>query len=124
YPGTTEFYPGDDVVDAASVTIKSDSEIPLDVYPSDYPINYDVFRRVHRLRFTGKPVFLLGSKQIDNEAVDDQLLSALAQKINDEREIIYSSDNFKHLEYSNKNVKREKIEIGIFDEFERLNDEE
>jgi beta-mannanase len=124
YPGTMEFYPGNDVVDAASVTIKSDSEISLNVYPKDYTVAYDIFRRVHRLRFIGKPVFLLASKQIDNEAVDEQLLFALAQKINNEREIIYSSNNFKHLESDKKDSTREKIEIGIFDEFERLNGEE
>jgi hypothetical protein len=75
YPGTMEFYPGNDVVDAASVTIKSESEIPLDVYPKDYTVAYDVFRRLHRLRFIDKPIFLLGSKQIDNDSVNEQLLT-------------------------------------------------
>ncbi|MGC9354431.1 MAG: hypothetical protein ACP5D9_11360, partial [Mariniphaga sp.] len=124
YPGTMEFYPGNDVVDAASVTLKSDSETSLNVYPKDHTVAYDVFRRVHRLRFTDKPVFLLGSKQIDNNAVDEQLLYALTQKINNERDVIYTPENFKLPESGNKYIQKEKIEIGIFDEFERLNDEE
>jgi beta-mannanase len=124
YPGTMEFYPGSDVVDAASVTIKSESEISLDVYPKDYTAAYDVFRRVHRLRFIDKPVFILGSNQIDNDSVYEHLLTPLTQKINDERKIIYTPENFIHPVFNKKETKREKIEIGIFDEFERLNDEE
>ncbi len=124
YPGAMEFYPGDDVVDAASVTIKSDSEIPLDVYPKNYPIAYDIFRRLHRLRFTDKPIFILGSKQIDNDSVTNQLISSLTQKINKDRDIIYSAENFKHPLSNRNSVQREKLEIGVFDKFSRLNHEE
>src|SRR5690606_32682975 len=60
YPGTMEFYPGNDVVDAVSITLKSDSESSLNVYPTDYTVEYEAFRRVHRLRFIDKPIFLLG----------------------------------------------------------------
>ncbi len=124
YPGTLEFYPGDDVVDAVSVTIKSESESPLDVYPKDYTLEYDIFRRLHRLRFTDKPVFILGSGEVKKESVNQELILSVTQKINLENEIIYSPENFKRPAAKVKPDSNQKFEIGIFDEFERLNDEE
>ena len=74
YPGTMEFYPGDDVVDAVSVTLKSESEMPLEAYPKNYTVEYDLFRRLHRLRFTNKPVFILGSPNNANDSVNQRLI--------------------------------------------------
>lgn len=124
YPGTLEFYPGDDVADAVSITIKSDSESPLDVYPKNYNVEYDIFRRLHRLRFTDKPVFILGSGEVKKESVNQELILPVVQKINVENEIIYSPENFKRPAENIKPDSKQKFEIGIFDEFERLNDEE
>ena len=123
YPGTMEFYPGDDVVDAASVTIKSDSETLLDVYPKDYTVAYDLMRRLHRLRFIDKPVFILGSQQINNDSVDVDLISKISQQISQERDFIYTSVNFKRPEPIITAFNREKIEIGLYDPQSSLNKE-
>ena len=123
YPGTMEFYPGDDIVDAASVTIKSDSEMLLDVYPKNYPLAYDLMRRIHRLRFIDKPIFIIGSQQFNNDSVDVNLISDISQQINKERDFIYSSDNFKRQDSLISAGNREKIEIGLYDPQELLSQE-
>lgn len=115
YPGTMEFYPGDDVVDAASVTIKSDSEMALDVYPKNYPVAYDLMRRLHRLRFIDKPVFILGSKQCPTDSVNSLLIYDLFRHVDREREVIYSPQNFKHPDFRDRIESQGKIEIGLYD---------
>jgi beta-mannanase len=123
YPGAEEYYPGDDVVDAASITLKSDSEIQLNVYPKTYPVEYDLFRRLHRLRFIDKPVFVLGSKQILNDSINERLISSITKKINQEKDVIYSDDNFERLETKYESNSPRKIEIGLYDPQSFLNKE-
>ena len=124
YPGAMEAYPGDDVVDAATVTIKSDSEQTLDVYPKDYPMAYDIFRRLHRLRFINKPIYVLGSSQSANDSVDSELVNRITQTINDNREIVYSGRNFSRP--GREITKRDTgiPEIGLYDPQSLLNTNE
>lgn len=121
YPGAMEFYPGDDFVDAASITIKSDSEMPLKVYPTDYTVAYDLFRRLHRLRFMNKPIFVLGSRNCMSDSVNDQLVDSITQLINNERNIIYSTDNFNRTRLNLPSDQQRKIEIGLYDPQSLLN---
>lgn len=123
YPGAMEFYPGDDLVDAASITIKSESEVPIKKYPTDYPLAYDLYRRLHRLRFIDKPIFVLGSKQTANDSINKQLVSLITDKINHERSIVYSPENFKRPETRVESYKRREIEIGLYDPQSMLNQE-
>ncbi|HAQ19891.1 MAG TPA: hypothetical protein DCR40_11760 [Prolixibacteraceae bacterium] len=123
YPGELEYYPGDTLVDAASITLKSNSEIPILKYPKDYTVAYDLFRRLHRLRFIDKPIFVLGSNQIINDSINNQLVSVISQKIEQERNMIYSADNFiRPVTKFETNLKR-KIEIGLYDPQSLLNEE-
>ncbi|MDP2891074.1 MAG: hypothetical protein Q8P34_19180, partial [Bacteroidota bacterium] len=124
YPGSMEYYPGDDLVDAASITIKSDSEMPLTKYPTNYPVAYDLFRRLHRLRHIDKPIFVLGSKQCANDSIDNQLVSSISQKINQERSIAYTDANFKRPELKYESNPDRKLEIGLYDPQSLLNEEE
>jgi beta-mannanase len=115
YPGTMEFYPGDDYVDAASVTIKSTSEMALKVYPSDYTVAYDLMRRLHRLRFLNKPIFVLGSQQISTDSVNNHLISQISGQIRKECEVVYSPANFKRPSLKTEAIRQNKIEIGLYD---------
>ena len=115
YPGTLEQYPGDDVVEAASVTLKSDSEQSLDVYPKNYSVQYDLMRRLHRLRFIDKPVFVIGSHQSENDSVNDQLVSSVTQIINEERDVVYNEVNFQRPAKEVLKRKPGEIEIGLYD---------
>ena len=123
YPGTMEMYPGDDVVDAVSVTLKSDSELPLDAYPKNYGVDYDLFRRIHRLRFTNKPVFILGSPNNANDSVNQQLITNLAQLISKEREVVYSEENYRRPQLKRKDNWTAGFEIGFYDPQSQLIEE-
>lgn len=123
YPGAMEFYPGDDLVDAASITLKSESEIPIKKYPTDYPVAYDLYRRLHRLRFIDKPIFVMGSKQAPNDSINQQVVTHITKTINQERSIVYSPENFKRPESRFVSNKRSEIEIGLYDPQSLLNQE-
>jgi len=124
YPGTMEFYPGDDVVDVATVTVKSDSEQFLDVYPNNYSIKNDIFRRLHRLRFIDKPIYVLGSNQCESDSVNLKLFYNTTKIINEERDIVYSNENF--MRSDSNRIKRNsmELEIGLYDPQALLNSEE
>ena len=123
YPGALEWYPGDDIVDAASVTIKSKSEMFLNVYPKNYPVEYDLFRRLNRLRFIDKPIFVIGSKFGSNDSINNILVSSISQLISENKNTIYSSENFQR-PVLKKGVSRSRnIEIGVYDPDSLLNKE-
>jgi len=121
YPGVMERYPGNDVVDAASVTLKSDSEISLEVYPKNYPVEYDLMRRLHRFRFIDKPIFVIGSKQSANDSINGRLVSTITQQIVHNRSIVYSADNFQRPELRIRDSQQGNIEIGVYDPQSLLN---
>ena len=123
YPGSMECYPGDDLVDAASVTLKSDSEMLLDVYPKNYPVKYDLMRRLHRLRFINKPIFVIGSKQSANDSIDSQLVFSLSKQINQDTGVVYSRENFQRSSLKFSVDSSKKIEIGLYDPQSLLNKE-
>lgn len=124
YPGTMEYYPGDDVVDAASVSIKSESETPLTVYPKDYSLEYDLMRRLHRLRFIDKPIFVLGSQNISNDSINSQLVSSIANKINAEKDIVYGTENFLRPKVKIRDGQKNETIIGLYDPQSLLNEDE
>ena len=123
YPGAMEYYPGDDLVDAASVTIKSESEKSLKVYPTNYDIAYDLFRRLHRLRFINKPVFVLGSRQIEVDSVDEKVISFINHRIDEQRAIAYSEENFIRKDSILDKNQTGKFEFGLYDPQSLLNNE-
>lgn len=124
YPGTMECYPGDDVVDAVSVTLKSNSEMSLNVYPKNYSVEYDLFRRLHRVRFINKPIFIIGSANNANDSIDSQLVYNLTQLVTRERNIVYSEENFKRPDQKVKDEWQKNFEIGLYDPQSMLNKEE
>ena len=115
YPGVMEFYPGDDVVDAATITLKSDTEMSLDVYPKNYPVKYELQRRLHRLRFMNKPIYVLGSKSSPNDSINAQLVTEIGNQIEEERDNIYSAKNFKRFDVREFRAGNETPEIGFYD---------
>jgi beta-mannanase len=82
YPGALEYCPGDEVVELASVTVHARSEIGLDAYPRQ-PVAYDLFRRLHRLRFLQVPVLVLGADAGAKEVVNQGILRETSARILD-----------------------------------------
>ena len=123
YPGTMDYYPVD-VVGAASVTLKSESETLLDVYPKDYSLEYDLMRRLHRLRFIDKPIFVLGSQNISNDSINSHLVSSIANKIDAEKDIIYGTENFQRPKVKIRDGQKNELIIGLYDPQSLLNEDE
>ncbi len=115
YPGNLIYYPGDEWVDASTVTIKSNSEMELDVYPNNYPVCYDIKRRIHRLRFIGKPIFVLGSENASNDSVNEELVIKIANYIAENKEVVYSKENYTRSKKRKNQEKNENFEIGFHD---------
>lgn len=123
YPGAMEFYPGDDYVDVATISLKSDSEKLLKVYPKDYSIEYDLMRRVHRLRFMNKPIYVLGSRQSAKDSLTTNALAELGKHIHENRDIIYSDKNYQRSPPNSDGHASNSIAIGLYDPQSLLNDE-
>lgn len=122
YPGALEYYPGDEIVDAASVTLKSDLEQSVNKYPKDYTVAYDLFRRLHRLRFIDRPIFILGSTLVPKDSMNANILHSAEERINQAKEIAYTNDNFKRPTTTYDDLPK-KIEIGLYDPNSLLNSE-
>lgn len=120
YPGAMEYYPGDAYLDAATVTLKSKSEMTKDYYPRDYEEAYDAFRRLHRLRFLSCPVFILGSVHSANEAIDSSVVSEISRIIASNRDVIYSEENFDPPRETWTMPRPGPLEIGFYDPKELL----
>jgi beta-mannanase len=66
FMGAEEYYPGKDVVDGISITLKSIVESEYKRYPSYPTLQNEVHRKLHRLRFFDQPVMLIGSEKTNN----------------------------------------------------------
>ena len=86
YPGAMEYYPGDDVVDAASVTYGYSAERQLDAYPRPDTRETDLYRRLHRLRFLRVPVFAVTEDGYTDELPD---LEKVADKLRSGPDAVY-----------------------------------
>ncbi|OJV17491.1 MAG: hypothetical protein BGO21_13585 [Dyadobacter sp. 50-39] len=61
YPGTEEYWPGDDVVDAIGVSVNGQSERSATAYPAGPDAETALRRKLIRTRFMNKPVWVLAS---------------------------------------------------------------
>jgi beta-mannanase len=119
YAGTLEYWPGADVTDFASITLNN---LPGDVYakyPAERSIPIQVKRKLHRLRFIDKPVFLIGSEQVKKDAFKNEWLQAAINDIQKDTAVIYSQKNFV-IPVDTNNPLSPKIEIGVFDPQQKL----
>jgi len=123
YPGVLEYYPEGDKVDVASVVLSSESEKPLNYYPKYNSVYYDLYRRLHRLRFLDQPIFVFGSSEADRLSIKQRLLDSIKNKVQLEREIIYSKANFITPKNNIKKSFSHVFEFGLYDPNDLLNTE-
>lgn len=119
YAGTLEYWPGADVTDFASITLNN---LPGDIYakyPAETSIPVQIKRKLHRLRFIDKPVFILGSEQVKKDAFKNEWLQAAINDIQKDTAVIYSQKNFV-IPAGPNNLSGSKIEIGVFDPQQKL----
>lgn len=70
YPGCEEFYPGDEWVDAISLSLAAPTEKHLSAYPHYDDLQYDLYRRLHRLRYFAKPLWVFASADAQTEKIE------------------------------------------------------
>jgi beta-mannanase len=61
YPGTEEYWPGDDAVDAVGISVNGQSELSATAYPLDPDRRTALRRKLIRTRFMNKPVWVFTS---------------------------------------------------------------
>lgn len=73
YPGTEEYWPGEDVVDAVGISVNGQSELSATAYPRDPDQRTALRRKLIRTRFMDKPlwVFASGSDSLVQELQTD-----------------------------------------------------
>lgn len=92
--GALENYPEDDVVDAASITLNSNAENHTS-FSGEPNIEKQLGRKLHRIRFLNKPVFILGSANMEMHLFEEQWIANALNVIDKNKAVIYSEDNFK-----------------------------
>ncbi len=111
YPGVTEFWPGSEFVDVASITLNSKSESLVTAYPREDSSLMELKRKLHRLRFFDVPVIILSGQGLPEGS--SLLIS--------EREN-FSSIYQNELPSNDKAVRKEKLILGLYDPAELLVD--
>ncbi|MEJ2003812.1 MAG: hypothetical protein P8X57_02355 [Cyclobacteriaceae bacterium] len=110
YPGTPEFWPGDDVVDFISITLNSKSEEKVDAYPQPSSAGVELKRKLHRLRFFNEPVLVLSRGEMD---LPEEETSRIMQERNTHKDL-YTSPEAQRIN------PRDSLLIGLYDPEERL----
>ncbi len=111
-PGVLEHYPGDELVDASSITLNSTSEKMLQNYLQD-SLPYQLLRKFHRLRFVDKPVFILGSENLKVSDLNKEWVSKTKMHLQEYEQTIYSEENFNRPEVQPERT--EEILLGFYD---------
>lgn len=113
YPGTLESYPGDDVVNALSITLNSDSESKMSLH-KEKTVQDQIKRKLHRLRFVDKPVFILGSKNMEEASFEHNWIKGATDFLQKNKEIVYFENNFIRPK-SDCSANEQEIRIGFYD---------
>lgn len=122
YPGVLEYYPGDEVVDYVSVSLQSASEKSTGAFPEYQSISDEISRKVHRMRFLQKPVFILGqAKQVKSDSVHQGIISA-SKYIHANQVMIYPAGKRTDNNILVGNNINESFKIGVYDPNVRLNE--
>lgn len=123
YPGVLEYYPDGDLVDVASIVVSAQSEKPLNYYPKYTSVYYNLFRRLHRLRFLDRPIFVFGSSANDRQSITQNMFDSIKNLVYSEREHIYSDVNFITSKSTSKTANDHVFEFGLYDPNDLLNTE-
>lgn len=89
YPGTEEYWPGDDVADAIGISVNGQSELSATAFPADPDQQTALRRKLIRTRFMNKPVwvFASGSDSVNNMLQTD--LKAAVKSIKEDSGFLF-----------------------------------
>lgn len=120
YAGSLEYWPGSDIVDFASITLNNLPPALSSKYPAERSIPVQIKRKLHRLRFIDKPVFILGSEKIKKDTFNNQWIDAAIADIRKDTAIIYSQKNFTRSGKINIYPENSKLQLGVYDPSQQL----
>jgi beta-mannanase len=113
FPGDTEFWPGNKLVDYVSITLGSASEYSTNAYPFAKTIPEMLKQKLHRMRFIDKPVLILGTAKINSTNFNQQWLADLHTYMSKYQTTIYSPANY--VDTGKLKPVRKDLVIGVFD---------
>ena len=111
--GVMEFFPLDAQVNIASISLNTNFETINSQLPNTIP--YQLQRKLHRLRFIDKPIFILGSKTLNEVSFKREWITEAIEFIKDNEEGIYSEENFHRSAWIPKQTNNDELLIGLFD---------
>lgn len=117
YPGDTEYWPGNNSVDYASITLGSPSELSAHFYPQDSSVADMLKHKLHRLRFIDKPILIMSGNAAKTR-LKDSSLDAVKADLNQYRSTIYSKNNY--VDSAQNKPVRTTLKIGVFDPNKQL----
>ncbi len=116
YPGTEEYWPGTKWVDMVSVTLKGRSEGMTNNYPEAKDQQELIFRKLHRMRFFGKPVLVMGSEKLSKENFQQPAFDAAVNYIQQHKDIEFIDVNAADKKTSPGNLRKDStLMTGAFD---------
>jgi len=120
YAGALEYWPGSDAADFASITLNNLPGSLSPQYPAEKSIPVQIKRKLHRLRFIDKPIFILGSEEVKKDNFNNQWIEAAIQDIRKDTAIIYSQKNFVRPDSANINGGGIHLLLGMYDPGKQL----
>jgi beta-mannanase len=81
YPGAEDYWPGEEFTDYCSVTLNEKTDMPADNFTPYSSATEMIRRKLFRMRFFDKPVFLLSSSTINKDNFKQQWLEEVNNKI-------------------------------------------
>ena len=120
YAGSLEFYPGSDIADFASITLNHPPGSLSTKYPAEASVPIQIKRKLHRLRFIDKPVFILGSAEVKKDAFQQKWLDIAIQDIQKDTAVIYSQANFSSENSDTIKNANSTLKLGLYDPKQQL----
>ena len=93
YPGSEEYWPGNEWVDMVAVALKGKSEMMTDNYPEEKTLQQLIFRKLHRMRFFDKPVLIIGSEKMSKDNFEQAAFDGAVNYIQQNKDIEYIDIN-------------------------------
>ena len=112
FMGAEEYYPGNDVVDLMSITLKSETEKIFTRYPTYTNLPDEIHRKLHRLRFFKHPLIFLGSQNEMRRPIIFDYVKSENDTINKYNNIAYDVNLWAA---TNTNIKSRKFIFGLHD---------
>lgn len=112
YPGAEEYWPGDEFFDYCSINLTKEKEASPNPYPPYASVEEMISRKTFRMRFSRKPILLLGSATVGKKDFNPAFLDTLKQAAMADSAIYFPVATIND---PTLNVEKKPLVIGVFD---------